>query len=684
MGKVVKAVAAIAIVAAISYFAPPLGAALGKALLLGAAGTAVATAVVGIGLSIVAGLAIKALSPRAPKPSAEMGAPVILRQSLTDSFILYGRRRTQYLKQVFYHARQSGDDHYRYFVYAIAGHRIAGNPTWLLNDEEVTVDGSGMVTTGPYANAAWLWLQRGLASETANATFVSECGGKWTSAHKGDGIAAIYAKFLMTADVQQSGFATPTAIVDGKDDVYDPRTDAEGYSRNAILCCYDWMRLPREEGGFGAWPDEIPDDDWISAQANVCDETVDSEARYAIDALIVTGAAPAEIRDQFVINMAGSHTCTGGVFEIRPGYYEPVSETLREADLAGPLRVDRFASNEVSANQILGNFVDPGEGYQGMPFTTRTLPGVDTIRQMSIDLAFVTSRKRADRIASIMLNRAGAELSVQWPTNIMGLMVKPLSTVMLDTDRHELSNPAFSVRGWNFTPDFSVNLVLREESADFYDPPTPETVTPPPRIVKPDPIGMPTDAGSVSVTPGGGISATTVAAAITELDNEKAPKASPIFTGVVTTAGQIAFPATVNPSADPNTLDDYEEGAFTPSLRFGGASTGMTYAEQTGRYTKVGRQVTAHTRVRLSAKGSSTGTATLAGFPFTTAAALPGAIAPALAANLTTVTDPMIALANNTAIASLLDSSGGAFAVLTDADFQNSSELYFTITYDAA
>ena len=38
-------------------------------------------------------------------------------------------------------------------------------------------------------------------------------------------------------------------------------------------------------------------------------------------------------------------------------------------------------------------------------------------------------------------------------------------------------------------------------------------------------------------------------------------------------------------------LDDYEEGTWTPSLNFGGGSTGMAYSNQSGSYTKVGRLV---------------------------------------------------------------------------------------------
>ena len=41
-------------------------------------------------------------------------------------------------------------------------------------------------------------------------------------------------------------------------------------------------------------------------------------------------------------------------------------------------------------------------------------------------------------------------------------------------------------------------------------------------------------ATSITFTPTGGISSTTVAAALAELDTEKAPKASPVFTGTVT------------------------------------------------------------------------------------------------------------------------------------------------------
>jgi hypothetical protein len=56
--------------------------------------------------------------------------------------------------------------------------------------------------------------------------------------------------------------------------------------------------------------------------------------------------------------------------------------------------------------------------------------------------------------------------------------------------------------------------------------------------------------------------------------------------------GQIQFPAVQNASSDPNTLDDYEEGTWTPFFTSDGGTTGTTnVTTRWGRYQKIGRQV---------------------------------------------------------------------------------------------
>jgi hypothetical protein len=55
--------------------------------------------------------------------------------------------------------------------------------------------------------------------------------------------------------------------------------------------------------------------------------------------------------------------------------------------------------------------------------------------------------------------------------------------------------------------------------------------------------------------------------------------------------------------------------AFTPGLTFGGGSTGMTFASQSGFYTRVQNTVFFVLAVLLTAKGSSTGAAVITNLP---------------------------------------------------------------------
>jgi len=70
-------------------------------------------------------------------------------------------------------------------------------------------------------------------------------------------------------------------------------------------------------------------------------------------------------------------------------------------------------------------------------------------------------------------------------------------------------------------------------------------------------------------------------------------------------SGGIQFPATQVASANANTLDDYEEGTWTPTA-FGGVTAGTTtYTERYGYYTKIGNVVTAHCYISGTNSGGS-------------------------------------------------------------------------------
>ncbi len=81
----------------------------------------------------------------------------------------------------------------------------------------------------------------------------------------------------------------------------------------------------------------------------------------------------------------------------------------------------------------------------------------------------------------------------------------------------------------------------------------------------------------------------------------------------------VTFPATQSASSDANTLDDYEEGTWTPSLSAQTtAPTGVTYdAYRYGRYTKIGRMVYARATVVITSKGTGgVGDVVITGLPF--------------------------------------------------------------------
>jgi hypothetical protein len=80
----------------------------------------------------------------------------------------------------------------------------------------------------------------------------------------------------------------------------------------------------------------------------------------------------------------------------------------------------------------------------------------------------------------------------------------------------------------------------------------------------------------------------------------------------------ITFPATQSASSDANTLDDYEEGTFTPTFTSGVSSP--TTSNTSGTYTKVGNFVTFTARIQLTGGSAVAARIEISGLPFTSSA----------------------------------------------------------------
>jgi hypothetical protein len=153
---------------------------------------------------------------------------------------------------------------------------------------------------------------------------------------------------------------------------------------------------------------------------------------------------------------------------------------------------------------------------------------------------------------------------------------------------------------------------------------------------------------------------------------------------IIATSGKgIDFSATTSGTGTMTSelLNDYEEGTWTPTVQFGGASVGMTYDDQIASYVKIGSQVTVRVFIELTNKGTSTGNAQIAGLPFTTN----GNYTAALDIGNISFADriSMVTPSGATTISFAETTNAGSRTTLTNADFTNTSFVYVTLTYFA-
>jgi hypothetical protein len=181
----------------------------------------------------------------------------------------------------------------------------------------------------------------------------------------------------------------------------------------------------------------------------------------------------------------------------------------------------------------------------------------------------------------------------------------------------------------------------------------------------------------------GGLAASGANADITSLTALSGQQTIP---SINLTGGQIAFPATAVPSAGSNTLDDYEEGTWTPSLNFGGANQNITYNYRGGYYTKIGNLCFFTGAFLLTEKGTSVGDAAIYGLPFTVINNAEAYSPVSLRVSAVTFANALQAfpVINTTNISLREVTEAGTETNLTDADFADNSSIFVSGFYRVA
>lgn len=230
---------------------------------------ALAASLIG-GLASLAASMIFAKKPKQPDLSsflnqAGAGRTQQVRQPISSHEIIYGRIKKSG-PITFIHTMTDDDGRangYLYLIHVLAACKIKSIRDIYLNEDFSTASQfSGFVRVNKHLGAS---------DQVADSDLVSEIGGStWTSNHRGRGMAYIATRLKWDATAFSTGIPNIAAIVDGHDEVYDPRTLATGYSNNAALCIANYLT---SSFGFNLAWSRLDEDSLIEA-ANICDERV--------------------------------------------------------------------------------------------------------------------------------------------------------------------------------------------------------------------------------------------------------------------------------------------------------------------------------------------------------------------------------------------------------------------------
>lgn len=442
------------------------------AFLLGAGATA-GTFMTHFLISTAMGAALNALSPK-PSVGSSAGGYSLTGESgaAVDHQIIYGRVKVGGIR--IYDNTTGGETNtFLHRVLAYAGHEIEDYEEIYINDEVVTLDGSGNVTS-PARYDGYVRIKKyyGTTTQTADADLVSETGGDWNTNCKLSNIAYLYVRLKYSADVFPNGIPVISSVVKGKK-VYDPDTDTTAWSDNPALCLRDYVS---SSYGLGV-PDSRISDTLVIAAKDICDQVVESEARYSCNGSFLTSSTPKQIISDILTSMGGLFWYSQGQWKMKAAAYVTPTVTLNEDDLRSSISLSTRHSRRDTFNTVKGTFRGAESDWQEADYPLVDDPAFITadngfVNTVDYSLPFTTSSKTAQRIARVFLNRNREQLTVSASFGLKAFQVEVGDVVYLNNTRFGWSNKPFEVTTWDFGLsdglDLQTSLTLREISPEVF------------------------------------------------------------------------------------------------------------------------------------------------------------------------------------------------------------------------
>jgi hypothetical protein len=419
-------------------------------------------------------MALNALIPKPKLQGVNRGYQTNARGSALDHQIIYGRVKTG--GAIIYNEATGVNNKDLHRIIAYAGHEVTSFDEIYVNDEVVTLDGTGnVISPAKYDGLIRIKEHLGSPSQTADTDLVAESDGLWTTQHTLNGIAYLYIRLSFSSDAFPNGVPEITATIKGKK-IYDPRDGTTAWSDNPALCIRDYIT-----SGYGLGEDAAQlDDTLVSAAANVCDET-DTEAgttRYTCNGAFLTSVTPYDMLNDLLTSMGGMLWYAQGKWRMKPAYWTEPVLSLTNDDLRSGLSVSTRHSRRDNFNIVKGTFRGEESNWQVTDYPE--VKNTDFINAdggqestADIDLPFTDNSIEARRTARIALERNRQQLTVQASFGLRALAVQVGDNITLTVPRMGWDNKEFEVISWNFglvdTLDLQVTMTLREISESVFD-----------------------------------------------------------------------------------------------------------------------------------------------------------------------------------------------------------------------
>ena len=486
MGKVVKALAGVALMVAAVALAPIIGPTFA-------------------GMIFTAGLTMTAssLMPTPKIPKSQLSRLNVSLDPNTPRKAVLGT--TAMPLDLRYHEASGTDQEYIDYIICVAAHKVASIDEIYFEEKLAWSSGSGVASR--YSG----YLTVAIRTEGTDANYITINGGsRWGSDDRLTGCAYVHFRIKRTGNSKKTesplvqGLPSRVTIIGEGAPLYDPRLDstvpggsgshraddqstwgayagADDFDNPALQLL--WMLLGWEINsklsiGAGVPPERIDLESFITA-ANICDENVTlaiggTQKRYRTSGTFSDSDSRMDIIDSFLACMNGTLRDNGGKLSLSVIKNDLADIVLdfHDDDILGEFQWDQTGGGlSQNHNVARGRYIDPSTNslYQMVEYPHVSLSSPDGIeRVMSLDFPFVEDGRRAQRLAKQILqrNQFRGQLTAEFTAKALGCDVGDIVTVSMSA--LGFNDKLFRVISKEIRPDGRVPLSLLEESSLIY------------------------------------------------------------------------------------------------------------------------------------------------------------------------------------------------------------------------